>query len=116
MVRTLKKEKISPLKKKCSKCQNSELAICVYCSKNFQKTDKLDALKFNAEKIEDYSRRVIATTENLFMPMIQLSYIFPSILIWFCSDFTLNNDSKEDSRAFVYEVIDYVYANWTFRS
>ena len=68
---------------KCSKCQNSKIHACVYCSRNAEDFEKLDELKDHANKVADHSRTLIASTENLLMPMIQLSFLFPSILMLF---------------------------------
>ena len=68
---------------KCSKCQNSKLHVCVHCSRNAEDFEKLDELKDHANKVADHSRTLIASTENLLMPMIQLSFLFPSILMLF---------------------------------
>ena len=68
---------------KCSKCQNSKLHVCVHCSRNAEDFEKLDELKDHANKVADHSRTLIASTENLLMPMIQLSFLFPTILMLF---------------------------------
>jgi hypothetical protein len=42
---------------------------------------KLDELKDYAEQVSCHSRKLVASTENLLMPMIQFSFLFPTILM-----------------------------------
>ena len=45
--------------------------------------NKLKEIKDHADKVSDHSKILIANTENLYMPQIQLVFLFPSILMWF---------------------------------
>ena len=58
----------------------------MYCSKNAKNLSNLCKLKMYADQVSSHSRTLLASTENLIMPMIQFSFIFPSIFMWFCKE------------------------------
>ena len=60
------------------------------CYQNVQTSMKLDELAVFAEEISSHSRKLVASTENLLMPMIQFSFLFPTILMLTIS-ITMNN-------------------------
>ena len=96
---------------KCGKCQNSKPHACVYCSRNAEDFEKLDELKENANKVADHSRTLIASTENLLMPMIQLSFLFPSILMLF---YTKSGNTKSLSQVEkIKSILNYFLAHKT---
>ena len=62
---------------------------------------KLDELAVFAEEISSHSRKLVASTENLLMPMIQFSFLFPTILMLTIS-ITMNNIGAQYVKVFVY--------------
>ena len=44
-------------------------------------TGKLDQLKAKGEEVVNHSKTVVASTENLFMPMVQFAFLFPTIVV-----------------------------------
>ena len=100
---------------KCSEnCNKNE--VCVYCSKNVKfDTGALDKLKLYADEVSASSRKLVAKTENLFMPMIQFAFLFPSILVHFyetTGEAKLGKTSDEADNTPV-GWLKYVSDNWT---
>ena len=56
---------------------------------------KLDELKDYAEQVSCHSRKLVASTENLLMPMIQFSFLFPNILMLCISDLRVRTLFKD---------------------
>ena len=54
---------------------------CMICNQNVHDSMKLDELRDYAEQVSSHSRKLVASTENLLMPMIQFSFLFPTILM-----------------------------------
>ena len=97
---------------KCGKCKYAKSKACVYCSKNVQDSKKLDKLKEHSNKIADHSRTLTASTENLYMPMIQLAFLFPSILMWFSTEQESFKDSKDNPLKNPVEILQHISDHW----
>ena len=80
----------------------------MYCSKNVKNLSNLSKLKMYADQVSSHSRTLLASTENLIMPMIQFSFLFPSIFMWFCKTEPLAKPPKEPE-----SMISYITEHWT---
>ena len=112
------KKKKETTKKLCNKCdycivKKSGDDICLYCSKNVQDLVKLDELKCKADKVARHSRTLVASTENLLMPLIQLAFIFPGIVTNIFSERINNTVSTTEDKNIVKKIINEVSSNWT---
>ena len=58
-----------------------ESLVCIFCGKGAQDFEKLSQLKAKGEEVASHSREAVASTENLFMPMIQFAFLFPTIVV-----------------------------------
>ena len=97
--------------KKCiKKCKENE--ACLYCSNNVIDLKNLDQLKLFADKVSAHSKTLVASTENLLMPMIQLAFLFPSIIFWFSST-NLKKESGITSNDTPLGWLKYLEDNWT---
>ena len=81
-----KSKKISSTKnskedKVCERCKCHKEEVCLFCGRNARNTVKLDQLKAKGEEVVNHSKTVVASTENLFMPMIQFAFLFPTIVV-----------------------------------
>ena len=80
-----------------------------------QDSKKLKAIKDHADKVTDDSKILVAITENLYMPQIQLCFLFPAIVMSFSSE-PNNKEPREQSNADPVDPIDVltqVSENWT---
>ena len=94
---------------KCAKkCKRNE--ACLYCSSSVDTMENLDQLNMYADKISGHSKTVTASTENLLMPMIQLAFLFPFILSWFCRE---TRESKQIEKETPLGWLVYLEENWT---
>ena len=106
------------LAKDCNKCRNcsthdSKDEICVYCSKNSDNLEKLDELNHKAHEIANHSKNLVASTENLLMPMIQLAFIFPPLVATLSQkDIDVVPEPLIDPNP-ITKVFNTVTANWT---
>ena len=79
---------VSKDKETCIKhCAGNELQgkrTCMVCCDNVQNSEMLDELNDKAEEVTSHGQKLISSTENLLMPMVQFSFLFPVILIMFC--------------------------------
>ena len=89
---------------KCRMCYNT--TICVFCCKNAEHFDELEALKRKADKVASDSKFLIASTENSLMPMVQLAFLFPTVI----SSFPKDPIRTEKMTVLVEDVQD----NWVF--
>ena len=64
---------------------------CMICCLNVQKSEMLDELKVKAEDVTSHGQKLVASTENLLMPMVQFAFLFPVVLILCFSGQTLNS-------------------------
>ena len=55
--------------------------MCIFCGKGAQNFEKLSQLKAKGEEVASHSREAVASTENLFMPLIQFAFLFPTIVV-----------------------------------
>ena len=106
------------LAKDCNKCRNcsthdSKDEICVYCSKNSNNLEKLDELNHKAHDIANHSKTLVASTENLLMPMIQLAFLFPPLVATLSQkDIDIVSEPLTDSNP-IKNAVNTVTANWT---
>ena len=101
---------------RCNACRNDE-CVCIFCSSkmdNGQRANLRDG-KYGLEILEDYknhtsslSKLVTLSTEDSFMPLIQLSILFPIFL----SKIPQTDDSinKKD----INQIVEHVGNNWRF--
>ena len=80
----------------------------MYCSKNAKNLSNLCKLKMYADQVSSHSRTLLASTENLIMPMIQFSFLFPSIFIWFLDQPPMEKPPKDPQ-----SWISYITKHWT---
>ena len=72
----------STMKKTCFKhCEKNgwEDKVCMICSHNVQDSEKVGQLKAVGEGVVRHSQKLIASTENLLMPMVQFAFLFPTM-------------------------------------
>ena len=67
--------------KVCKRCRCHKEEVCLFCGRNAMNTGKLDQLKAKGEEVVNHSKTAVASTENLFMPMIQFAFLFPTIVV-----------------------------------
>ena len=79
-----KKEMINFIKidEDCNHCLEDSNFACVFCNRNLKDSKKLNQLVENSLEVQNVTTKVLASTENLLMPMIQLPMIFPTIIQW----------------------------------
>ena len=111
------RKKKETTKKHCNKCDHCIVKklgddVCVYCSKNVQNLVKLDELKCKVDKVARHSRTLVASTENLLMPLIQLAFIFPCIVTNIFSE-RINNTVSTTEENILKKIINEVSSNWT---
>ena len=68
-------------------CSGGIKCICIFCSRNANDSKesqaKLQELKNDSFFVMTLDKVVTSSTENSFMPLVQLSIVFPYILYWF---------------------------------
>ena len=63
---------------------------CVICGKGADNSEKRNQLKIFAEDVSDSSKTLVASTENLFMPLIQFAFLFPILMLWISKACNIN--------------------------
>ncbi len=95
----------------CPKCRgcDSSTCICIACNRHApDRKDILEKLKDNALFLRCKSKLIVACTENSFMPLLQLSLLFPSVVYLFPKD--LDKVDTSD----ITDVTKAVGSNWRF--
>ena len=82
-ISSTKNSKEEEVCKRC-KCYKEKVncpTVCIFCGRNARNTVKVEQLKAKGEEVVNHSKTVVASTENLFMPMIQFAFLFPTIVV-----------------------------------
>ena len=87
---------------------------CMICCHEVETTEKLENLKSTANKVSIHCQKLLASTENLLMHMIQFGFVFPLTLTVFFSREnkvlnTFNNSTISNPGEFAASVNE----NWT---
>ena len=93
---------------------NREDEACIICYKNVKdvedNSEKLDNLLTKAEDVENHSRKLFASTENLLMPLVQFAFLFPTLVAFLSNSEVVNTVSEATSFG---KSVSLVSDNWT---
>jgi hypothetical protein len=91
---------------RCANCpkQNAIDHLCTFCLKNRNVHTRAKLVK-DASILKTMSKKVTSATENTFMPLLQMVFVFPIVIQLFPND----NDNDNDN-----EWITFVRTNWRF--
>ena len=88
--------------------------MTIICYKNVKdvedNSEKLDNLLTKAEDVENHSRKLFASTENLLMPLVQFAFLFPTLVAFLSNSEVVNTVSEATSFG---KSVSLVSDNWT---
>ena len=96
--------------KDCGKCCKESETVCVFCDYNLDEF-KLKQLMKNSLDIRYFGQEILAFTENLYMPMVQLTFLFPIFVKWLSVDDPVEIHTEEKNPIKYY--INIIFDNWT---
>ena len=110
---------------KLKKHKTDDNYACVICGKGADNSEKLNQLKIFAEDVSDSSRTLVASTENLFMPLVQFAFLFPILVLWISkacnANLPMDHHNKTSNDDIEFESmkktpkkwLDIIESNWT---
>ena len=96
--------------KDCGKCCKERGTVCVFCDYNLDEFELKQLMK-NSLDIRYLGQEILAFTENLYMPMVQLTFLFPIFVQWLSVDKPVEIDTDEKNPIKYY--INIIFDNWT---
>ena len=94
----------------CGKCCEDSKMMCVFCNYNLNEFELKQVMQ-NCLDIRNLGQEILASTENLYMPMVQLTFLFPIFVKWLSVDSPVEIHTEEKNPIKYY--MDIIYDNWT---